>query len=308
MRLPTSVITRKTSRAPTAVIRAVGLSIGLVFAAGCPSSTTVHYEWSGVPSSVSSGGAFNATLTAKDANGNAVTGYRGTVHFTSSDPQAALPPDYSFRDADQGQRSFSITLRTLNPTQQTVTATDVKQNSLTAVATVNVRTGLYYEDPPEGGKIRLVKDAASTATTIVLKLVAGQSLSGYSIGLNLPLDTSRVKASAGFFSHLSGDALDIGSPPQAFAAALPSSGPMRGVLTTVSSQKAAGAGAVASDASISAGQTFYTIRMDLVPGATPGPVFNGAALGGKFSAALINKAGDDTVRQTEFAIGRLDFF
>src|SRR5262249_61757113 len=49
MRLPTSVITRKTSRAPTAVIRAVGLSIGLVFAAGCPSSTTVHYEWSGVP-------------------------------------------------------------------------------------------------------------------------------------------------------------------------------------------------------------------------------------------------------------------
>ena len=306
MRFPRAVVTRKTSRAPKAVIRGLGLSIGLVFAAGCPSSTTVHYEWSGVPSSVSSGGAFNATLAAKDANGNPVSGYRGTVHFTSSDPQAALPPDYSFSDTDQGQRSFSITLRTLNPTQQTVTATDVKQNSLTAVATVNVRTGLYYEDPPDGGKIRLVKDAASTATTVVLKLVAGQSLSGYSVGLNLPLDVSKVRPSAAFF--ISGDAINIGSPPTAFSAALPSSGPLRGVLTTVSSQKAGGAGAVASDASISVGQTFYTIRMDVVPGATPGPVFNGAALGGKFSAALINKAGDDTVRQTEFAIGRLDLF
>jgi hypothetical protein len=48
------------------------------------------------PSSVTRGAAFSLTLTVEDAYGNVVTGYVGTVHFTSSDSTATLPTDYTF--------------------------------------------------------------------------------------------------------------------------------------------------------------------------------------------------------------------
>jgi hypothetical protein len=40
----------------------------------------------GFPSSTTAGVAGTITVTAKDGNGNILTGYTGTVHFTSTDP------------------------------------------------------------------------------------------------------------------------------------------------------------------------------------------------------------------------------
>src|SRR5207302_383458 len=40
------------------------------------------------------------TVSALDADGNLLPGYLGTVHFSSSDPQAVLPADYSFTADD----------------------------------------------------------------------------------------------------------------------------------------------------------------------------------------------------------------
>src|SRR5207244_65726 len=51
------------------------------------------------PATVTAGQGFTFTVTAKDASGNTVPGYTGTVHFSSSDPQAALPADYTFTSA-----------------------------------------------------------------------------------------------------------------------------------------------------------------------------------------------------------------
>src|SRR5262249_32280998 len=62
--------------------------------------------------SSTAGEAFTVTLTAQDAAGNALTGYHGTVHFTSSDPQAVLPADYTFVPADGGSHTFSVALKT----------------------------------------------------------------------------------------------------------------------------------------------------------------------------------------------------
>jgi hypothetical protein len=45
------------------------------------------------PASVTAGTAFNFTLTALDASNKVVSGYSGTVHFTSTDGQAVLPPN-----------------------------------------------------------------------------------------------------------------------------------------------------------------------------------------------------------------------
>ena len=62
------------------------------------------------------------TVTAYDAYGNVATGYTGTVTFTSSDGQAALPASYTFTAADAGTHTFSVTLETAGT--QSITATD----------------------------------------------------------------------------------------------------------------------------------------------------------------------------------------
>src|SRR5262249_11096774 len=61
-------------------------------------------------------------VQAQDSTGAVSPIYRGTVHFTSSDPQATRPPDYTFTAADMGQHTFTVTLRTAG--SQTVTVTD----------------------------------------------------------------------------------------------------------------------------------------------------------------------------------------
>jgi hypothetical protein len=89
----------------------------------------------GPASAVSSGQAFNVTVTALDPYGNVATGYTGTVHFGSSSV-ATLPADYTFTAADQGVHTFSVTLRTAG--SQTVTATDTHSPTLTGQTTVTV--------------------------------------------------------------------------------------------------------------------------------------------------------------------------
>jgi hypothetical protein len=53
------------------------------------------------------------TVTVVDAYGNTVTGYTGTVLFSSSDAYAKLPASYPFTAADQGSHSFPVTFKTL---------------------------------------------------------------------------------------------------------------------------------------------------------------------------------------------------
>ncbi len=84
-----------------------------------------------VPAVTGSGDAATATLTAYDTSNSVAAGYRGTVHFTSSDGSATLPVDYTFTATDAGAHTFTggITLRT--PGGQTVTATDTASATIT---------------------------------------------------------------------------------------------------------------------------------------------------------------------------------
>ncbi len=77
---------------------------------------------SGFPGGITAGTAAGFTVTARDDYGNTVTGYRGTVHLTASDPQAILPVNYTFTAEDNGTRTFSATLKTAGP--QSLTAND----------------------------------------------------------------------------------------------------------------------------------------------------------------------------------------
>ncbi len=87
------------------------------------------------------GTPFTVTVTADDPYGNTATGYSGTVHFTSSDPSATLPADYTFTTGtggDDGSHSFAggVTLATTGA--QSITATDTVTASIAGNASVQV--------------------------------------------------------------------------------------------------------------------------------------------------------------------------
>src|SRR5262249_13519480 len=50
---------------------------------------------------------FDMIVQASDPFGLSAPGYPGTVHFSSTDPQATLPADYTFTATDNGQHTFS---------------------------------------------------------------------------------------------------------------------------------------------------------------------------------------------------------
>lgn len=64
---------------------------------------------------MTAGDLISLTVRATDTLGNAVTGYTGTVRFTSTDTQASLPADYTFAAADAGVHTFTVALKTTTP-------------------------------------------------------------------------------------------------------------------------------------------------------------------------------------------------
>ena len=88
---------------------------------------------SGFPTSITQGTAATFTVTAEDPYGNVATGYTGTVKFSSSDPLASLPANYTFTAADAGVHTFSATLNTIGT--ESLTVTDTLDSSITGIDT-----------------------------------------------------------------------------------------------------------------------------------------------------------------------------
>ena len=105
----------------------------------------------GFPSPIQAGVAGNFTVTALDAFGNTATGYRGTIHFTSSDGQAVLPANYTFTAGDGGVHTFSATLKTAG--SQSLIATDTVTGSITGTQTITVQPAAASQ--PARGRVPL---------------------------------------------------------------------------------------------------------------------------------------------------------
>jgi hypothetical protein len=89
------------------------------------------------PSVVNSQAQFTVVVTALDAFGNVATGYRGHIHFTSSDSHAHLPGDYTFTSGDAGVHSFTVSLKTRG--LQSITVKDTAQGTITGTTSVQVQ-------------------------------------------------------------------------------------------------------------------------------------------------------------------------
>jgi hypothetical protein len=92
------------------------------------------------PGPVAAGVAFDLIVTAQDRYGNTVTGYTGTVTFTTSDPdpQVSLPPDYPFVGADNGMHTFPNGATLYSTGNQTIFVTDLSDNTITGSLTVTL--------------------------------------------------------------------------------------------------------------------------------------------------------------------------
>lgn len=95
----------------------------------------------GFPASTAPGASHSVTVSARDAGGNLITGYRGTIHFSSTDPLAALPADYTFTAADSGVHDFSVALQTIG------TATIQVSDPLRAVSGVQTAITVSAQAP-----------------------------------------------------------------------------------------------------------------------------------------------------------------
>jgi hypothetical protein len=92
-----------------------------VMGTGTAAQTLGSITVSGFPSPTSIGTTGVVTVTAVDTNGEVMTGFTGTVTFTSSDPAATLPAAYTFQASDNGTAQFVVTFNTGGT--QSITAT-----------------------------------------------------------------------------------------------------------------------------------------------------------------------------------------
>jgi hypothetical protein len=141
---------------------------------GSPAMPASSFAVIGFPSPTSAGQVGAFTVIALDGSGNVLTGCNDTVHFTSSDPNAHLPGDYTFRGADHGMHLFFATLKTEG--MQSLTATQGTATGTQADITVNPATAgsltVSFPSPVIAGQ-------AGTLTVTALDTLGSVMTTGY---------------------------------------------------------------------------------------------------------------------------------
>jgi hypothetical protein len=136
-------------------------------------SPTPSFAVAGFPASTTAGVSQSFTVTALSPDGTVDTGYSGTVHFTSSDPQAVLPANSTLSN---GVGTFLVTLKTAG--DQSITATDT---------TTGVITGYEWDitvNPAAAAKFILsaparVARGAAFSMTLTVEDAFGNVATGY---------------------------------------------------------------------------------------------------------------------------------
>ena len=114
--LPSVSMLPAPSLSPTAHIASATVASPTRFAISAPAATVA-------------GASFNITVTALDQSGNKVTGYTGTIHFSSSDGTAILPANARLTN---GTGTFSVTVKKAG--SQTISATDTAKATLSGIS------------------------------------------------------------------------------------------------------------------------------------------------------------------------------
>ena len=155
------------------------------------------------PTSSTAGNTVTATVTAENEFGT-VGEYTGSVHFTSSDSQAALPSNATLTD---GVGTFDVTLKTA--ALDTVTATDSVSSSITGSGTVSVTPGsashLGVAAPSSvvgGAAFPITVDALDTYNNVATGFTSTVHITSTDSGATLPVDAALSDGVGTFYLNL----------------------------------------------------------------------------------------------------------
>ena len=150
-----------------------------------------------IPSTASVNTPVNAVVRVKDAYGANITNYTGTIHFTSSDPLAVLPPDYTFTPADGGLKNFSVVFNTASPQAQNITASDMAQPSINGTSNTIIMSLLPTATPTISPTRTITPTRTQTPTFTVTRTVTPTS-TGTFTRTNTPTFTATPTATPSF--------------------------------------------------------------------------------------------------------------
>ena len=129
-----------------------------------------HFGITG-PSSPGVGSTFSITVSALDGSNAVVTGYRGTVHFTSSGASLTLPADYTFTAGDNGAHSFNVTANATG-----ASTINVADGSLTGSFNLNV---ICPVPNPVAGVVTAPAGICATSTGNAASVLAANGATTY---------------------------------------------------------------------------------------------------------------------------------
>ena len=263
------------------------------------------------------------TIIALDSYGNMGAGYAGTVHFTSSDPQAVLPADYTFTAADAGIHHFAATLKTAG--YDSLSAVDVVATTLAGTS------GYVYVTPLSAvglaiaggsGGIGAYRPVTVTAVDMYGNVATTDNglvhLSASDPAAVLPPDAALVGGRGTFLVKL------MTEGPQTLTATRPTDPSRTATETVVGAPAAAGSFDVAGfPAAVAGTAQSFTVRVidilgklatryagtvnfissDYQAGLPASYTFTAADAGVHTFAATLKTAGPQTLRVSDYALG-----
>jgi hypothetical protein len=133
----------------------------------------------GFPTTDVAGVAHAVTVSARDAYGNVATGYRGTIHLSSSDPSAALAANYTFTASDAGVHTFTVGATLKTSGLQSISTTDTTTGSIKGSESgISVGAAGAATLAVEGTGDPILADSVTVFTVTVLDAF-GNVASGY---------------------------------------------------------------------------------------------------------------------------------
>jgi hypothetical protein len=116
-----------------------------------------------LPSTVIAGANTSVTVTVT----NPAATYMGTLHFSSSDPKAVLPANYTYTAADASSHTFTVQFETAGI--QSLTITDMVAATITATSSTSVTGGSATKLTIISGNSQSANIGASFAAPLVVE-------------------------------------------------------------------------------------------------------------------------------------------
>jgi hypothetical protein len=185
----------------------VNSNSGTVTLLETPQSAATHIRVRVVQASATAGTAFQVTVTALDSDNRLMTGYAGTVSFTSTDGAATLPAAYTFTTTDHGVHRFTATLRTAGSRNIVVhagSATDTGSITVVAAAAnhLQVTTAAATAGTPFDATVTALDPYGNVATGF--RGTVHFTTNDPAKGVNLPQDYTFTAADNGVHTFTAG--------------------------------------------------------------------------------------------------------